>query len=88
MDSISFHQTMISIILKHAARGGISQKLHGRLGAEPQIKEKLPSFTKISLNAFNGAERVVSLWWMPVKAPVEVTDGVSLRFQWAANGEA
>ena len=58
----------------------------GRLSADPKVKEKAVRLTKISLNAFNGAERAVSLQYMPVRAPFGFVVGVSLRVQWATNG--
>jgi len=61
----------------------------GRLRAELRVgKKKAVRLTKISLNAFNGAERAVSLWCMPVRAPFGCAVGVSQRVQWATNGVA
>lgn len=84
----SLLETMISMLLNAQQEWETTQTVCGSLRAEPREKEKAVRLTKISLNAFNGAERAISLWCMPVKAPFGFAVRVSLRVQWATNGVA
>lgn len=84
-----FERNTVSVLLNAQQEWETTQTACERLRAEPKInKKKAVRLTKISLNAFNGAKRALSLWCKPVKAPFGFVVRVSLRVQRATNGVA
>lgn len=66
----SLEESMISMLLKRTARVGNNPNCVWKTVCRTQGKKKnAVRLTKISLNAFNGAERAVSPRCMPVRAP-------------------